>query len=110
LPSVCLPLFPSSVAPPQRSCPPTALSSFALHDALPISSGRDRLFMNWHMLPLLRNLQGRMHWLFHCWQNWEEFSYWFPWLLSLRSEEHTSELQSRFDLVCSLLLEKKKEH
>src|SRR5207249_12166769 len=25
----------------------------------------------------------------------------------LRSEEHTSELQSRFDLVCRLLLEKK---
>src|SRR5699024_11302743 len=37
------------------------------------------------------------------------------WLMSLvtvlglvRSEEHTSELQSRFDLVCRLLLEKKK--
>src|SRR5699024_12107122 len=29
------------------------------------------------------------------WRNW-------------RSEEHTSELQSRFDLVCRLLLEKKK--
>src|SRR2546421_8679701 len=27
----------------------------------------------------------------------------------LRSEEHTSELQSRSDLVCRLLLEKKKE-
>src|SRR5699024_11236764 len=27
---------------------------------------------------------------------------------SVRSEEHTSELQSRFDLVCRLLLEKKK--
>src|SRR5207249_10631046 len=27
----------------------------------------------------------------------------------LRSEEHTSELQSRFDLVCRLLLEKKKD-
>src|SRR5438067_4956746 len=27
----------------------------------------------------------------------------------LRSEEHTSELQSRFDLVCRLLLEKKKK-
>src|SRR5699024_11744267 len=27
---------------------------------------------------------------------------------TLRSEEHTSELQSRFDLVCRLLLEKKK--
>src|SRR5699024_11554020 len=26
----------------------------------------------------------------------------------MRSEEHTSELQSRFDLVCRLLLEKKK--
>src|SRR5699024_12062149 len=29
-------------------------------------------------------------------------------LLNSRSEEHTSELQSRFDLVCRLLLEKKK--
>src|SRR5438105_8818156 len=28
--------------------------------------------------------------------------------LSFRSEEHTSELQSRVDLVCRLLLEKKK--
>src|SRR5215471_19886753 len=27
-----------------------------------------------------------------------------------RSEEHTSELQSRRDLVCRLLLEKKKKH
>src|SRR5699024_6663656 len=27
----------------------------------------------------------------------------------VRSEEHTSELQSRFDLVCRLLLEKKKD-
>src|SRR5699024_12068837 len=27
---------------------------------------------------------------------------------NVRSEEHTSELQSRFDLVCRLLLEKKK--
>src|SRR5699024_12587432 len=29
-------------------------------------------------------------------------------VLGVRSEEHTSELQSRFDLVCRLLLEKKK--
>src|SRR5699024_795065 len=28
----------------------------------------------------------------------------------IRSEEHTSELQSRFDLVCRLLLEKKKDN
>src|SRR2546421_5400313 len=30
--------------------------------------------------------------------------------LEIRSEEHTSELQSRSDLVCRLLLEKKKTH
>src|SRR5699024_11825806 len=29
---------------------------------------------------------------------------------ALRSEEHTSELQSRFDLVCRLLLEQKKHN
>src|SRR2546422_3030630 len=31
-------------------------------------------------------------------------------LLELRSEEHTSELQSRLHLVCRLLLEKKKKN
>src|SRR2546430_11160544 len=31
-----------------------------------------------------------------------------PGLLQLRSEEHTSELQSQSNLVCRLLLEKKK--
>src|SRR5438067_274478 len=31
-----------------------------------------------------------------------------PGPIRFRSEEHTSELQSRFDLVCRLLLEKKK--
>src|SRR5699024_11839688 len=32
-----------------------------------------------------------------------------PYILKARSEEHTSELQSRFDLVCRLLLEKKND-
>src|SRR6266704_460130 len=32
-----------------------------------------------------------------------------PLPMASRSEEHTSELQSRFDLVCRLLLEKKKK-
>src|SRR5688572_31848922 len=31
-------------------------------------------------------------------------------LLVVRSEEHTSELQSQSNLVCRLLLEKKKQH
>src|SRR2546430_650751 len=32
------------------------------------------------------------------------------WIESHRSEEHTSELQSQSNLVCRLLLEKKKTH
>src|SRR5699024_12369545 len=36
------------------------------------------------------------------------FTVFAPTLMA-RSEEHTSELQSRFDLVCRLLLEKKKQ-
>src|SRR2546428_4386592 len=35
---------------------------------------------------------------------------WFGIVAALRSEEHTSELQSRSDLVCRLLLEKKKKN
>src|SRR5437867_10757253 len=34
---------------------------------------------------------------------------WLPLGLPARSEEHTSELQSPYDLVCRLLLEKKKQ-
>src|ERR1022692_734533 len=32
------------------------------------------------------------------------------WIFNCRSEEHTSELQSPCNLVCRLLLEKKKNH
>src|SRR5438045_7884834 len=45
---------------------------------------------------------------------WAELSKWathsirVPWGIALRSEEHTSELQSLRHLVCRLLLEKKK--
>src|SRR5438034_5446355 len=39
-----------------------------------------------------------------------EAAFWNPaGLATLRSEEHTSELQSHSDLVCRLLLEKKKK-
>src|SRR2546426_6028267 len=34
----------------------------------------------------------------------------FPVLINMRSEEHTSELQSPCNLVCRLLLEKKKKN
>src|SRR3989442_15531405 len=36
--------------------------------------------------------------------------YGLPYIIDLRSEEHTSELQSRPHLVCRLLLEKKKKN
>src|SRR2546429_6936817 len=42
--------------------------------------------------------------LFGTWQGG-----WRKWNCFLRSEEHTSELQSRLHLVCRLLLEKKKK-
>src|SRR5438874_7897496 len=50
------------------------------------------------------------------WASRPSFSFWKPrpsWRkqkLRSRSEEHTSELQSRRDLVCRLLLEKKKQN
>src|SRR6266704_7155539 len=65
----------------------TEIYTLSLHDALPISS-RIRpscsrwTVRSWTPMPRRRG--------------------------SSRSEEHTSELQSRFDLVCRLLLEKKK--
>src|SRR5687768_17919980 len=41
----------------------------------------------------------------------ERYTSWFCAKFgSMRSEEHTSELQSRLHLVCRLLLEKKKHH
>src|SRR5438105_9566435 len=45
--------------------------------------------------------------------NWPQGGYYWTVIpvaaVSPRSEEHTSELQSRVDLVCRLLLEKKKK-
>src|SRR6266511_6090145 len=58
----------------------TEIYTLSLHDALPISSAR---------------------WTAAGWPG----SGWPP----MRSEEHTSELQSRENLVCRLLLEKKKK-
>src|SRR5699024_12417870 len=40
------------------------------------------------------------------WAMWDWGSAAFNAVMITRSEEHTSELQSRFDLVCRLLLEK----
>src|SRR5437868_8924092 len=74
--------------------PPSKSYTLSLHDALPIliSSG----------LPPALNFASLLRWAnLHIAPN-------IPELFGRRSEEHTSELQSRFDLVCRLLLEKKK--
>src|SRR5699024_11991382 len=46
---------------------------------------------------------------YHILLGYKPFHYIIKMIKHLRSEEHTSELQSRFDLVCRLLLEKKKK-
>src|SRR5689334_24851114 len=90
----------------------TALYTLSLHDALPISA---RLSS-----PATRC--ARKSWRYRhlncaspaakaCCASW----WWVAARLrgrkrSSRSEEHTSELQSQFHLVCRLLLEKKKIH
>src|SRR2546427_10958615 len=65
----------------------TEIYTLSLHDALPIFRG---VFTgSFRVRPsALRPLRGRRRW---------------------RSEEHTSELQSQSNLVCRLLLEKKKK-
>src|SRR5437773_5650294 len=76
-----------------------AFYTLSLHDALPISRFR-RIRGRGGFLPAVQGYRechadGRRH----------EVQ---PHLPALRSEEHTSELQSHHDLVCRLLLEKKK--
>src|SRR5438874_8719865 len=91
----------------------TNIYTLSLHDALPISNG-DRKFLN-----MMHDILSREAAL----DNSRLFSLAASRLISLaltgalvlscrtkRSEEHTSELQSRRDLVCRLLLEKKKTY
>src|SRR2546428_12348121 len=69
----------------------TEIYTLSLHDALPISANPDALRS-------MRAAARRRAWAFDVARTEDA-----------RSEEHTSELQSRSDLVCRLLLEKKKK-
>src|SRR5689334_24746139 len=83
----------------------TEIYTLSLHDALPISSGGRRQYGGsmhdetaaalQEIVDLAENFPG---------QFMPEFELGYR----ARSEEHTSELQSQFHLVCRLLLEKKK--
>src|SRR5690606_40612204 len=74
----------------------TEIYTLSLHDALPISSlGVEvTLYCDEPILQQLQRLGDELR---------------FVLITSTRSEEHTSELQSRENLVCRLLLEKKKK-
>src|SRR5699024_12463930 len=65
------------------------------------------------VLDVLEVSEFLLHPISCCLDTWQLFHHQHrPWQSTIseckRSEEHTSELQSRFDLVCRLLLEKKK--
>src|SRR5690606_41630521 len=77
----------------------TEIYTLSLHDALPIFRIAAR---KPHMSTTTADVQAP--------DREPERSYVDLWLITVgRSEEHTSELQSRENLVCRLLLEKKKK-
>src|SRR5205807_10513184 len=76
--------------------PPPAIYTLSLHDALPIYNARTR------SPPLTISTSGRSDQAGCCPKSTPD-----PGCRD-RSEEHTSELQSPCNLVCRLLLEKKK--
>src|SRR5438034_4141842 len=69
---------------------PTEIYTLSLHDALPIFSTTSSKRVTTQALRLSLQCTGAR--------------------VSTRSEEHTSELQSHSDIVCRLLLEKKKDN
>src|SRR2546426_8519317 len=82
----------------------TEIYTLSLHDALPISDrcGAARQYGSWrHWRDRGIGQTGRAR---------QNCSWAFPAGEIHRSEEHTSELQSPCNLVCRLLLEKKKKN
>src|SRR5438034_5547672 len=83
--------------------PPTETYTLSLHDALPISAVAVALEVAVLELDAraVRSFRKETH---------LDFARLLEVRLELRSEEHTSELQSHSELVCRLLLAKKKAH
>src|SRR5690606_39934610 len=97
--------------------PPPAISTFPLHDALPICFSvqppEEVRRMTQPLVlavPDVTRAYSIGHWfILRVAGRWKKGGPEpAPPGLELRSEEHTSELQSRENLVCRLLLEKKK--
>src|SRR5699024_11293453 len=99
------------------SLAPTSIHHLSLHDALPILFFRYHSPQNTHKRFLYDNARKPPTSPFRIYFPPFPFSVpeWNPIhhrhrIHAPRSEEHTSELQSRFDLVCRLLLEKKQNN
>src|SRR5207248_11306662 len=104
---VCPP--PSTPAPfPSPAPPPSALYPLSLHDALPISPPTSPRRSRWSRAAarFFCAPKTASQPLFSWASAFPSRSPYFPAAWG-RSEEHTSELQSPYDLVCRLLLEKK---
>src|SRR5690606_41317412 len=91
----------------------TELYTLSLHDALPILAKAN--IEKFHAAQRTSRVETQTMPGVLCWQDKrpiQKVGLYVPGgtapLFSTRSEEHTSELQSRENLVCRLLLEKKK--
>src|SRR5687768_18222577 len=93
--------------------PTNIMIALSLHDALPISSG---YFLVMGMICSRRSASGALIEMARFGRRSSFARSSMPGMIPdvetvirFRSEEHTSELQSRLHLVCRLLLEKKKQ-
>src|SRR5437867_6369640 len=84
---------------------PTAIYTLSLHDALPISIASPRPVPSCRVVKNGSQTEGRTCGGIPAPVSAISRETWS----GPRSEEHTSELQSPYDLVCRLLLEKKKQ-
>src|SRR5699024_12750057 len=100
---IVMPSLPSLCCAPPPPTPDTY--PLSLHDALPISVRSHRLAVPSHFIRRAGSLHGQNQ---PARSRQRKTPLGKPGEWRQRSEEHTSELQSRFDLVCRLLLEKKK--
>src|SRR5438094_7365391 len=82
----------------------TEIYSLSLHDALPISTASPSWMCAFFLASRRSKSVRRVTTSRRCARKACSISLRFK-----RSEEHTSELQSPYDLVCRLLLEKKKK-
>src|SRR5687768_18483554 len=85
----------------------TQIYTLSLHDALPISNAVKGAFFYRTDVHAEQQTSRPSHPALSSTEPVQEQEQ-NTWSFALRSEEHTSELQSRLQLVCRLLLEKKK--